>query len=240
MQTRPRNNNPEHIQHQEGKFMKHIKEIVFGMQDGMVSTLGALTGIAIGSESHFVIILAGVAIISVESISMGIGTYTSSRSEKKLMDHVLREEHKEVKDFPKKGSEELHGLFVDDGWSPELAHSMAEEASKNHRLMLQEMMYRELKIIPNGQGQPIVNGLFMFFAYIVGGFIPLSTYFFLPLGNALQMSVGMTLIGLFILGASISKYTKEKWYRTGSHMLFFGGVALIVGYAIGDYAHTLI
>lgn len=225
--------NPTYIHHAEHKNIRNIREIVFGIQDGMVSTLGAVTGIAIGSGELFVVLLSGVSIIAVESISMGIGSYVGSRSEKKLGERMLSEERQEIKDFPAYEKEELKKFFIDDGWSPELAEKMVEEASHKKKLMLREMAYRELHILPDSTGRPVMNGLIMFGAYIVGGLVPLSAYFFLPVTYAILISIVITLCGLFVLGSSIGVVTKEAWYKTGAHMFVFGGAALLVGYSVG-------
>lgn len=230
---------PRYIHHKEGKFLDNIREVVFGMQDGMVSTLGAVTGIAIGSGELFVILLAGIAIIAVESISMGIGSYTSSRSEKKLIERKLDEECEEIINYPDEEKVELEGLFIEDGWSEDMAKMMSKEASKSRKLMLREMAYRELHVSPDLVETPVINGIFMFFAYIVGGIIPLSAYFFIPVTNAVVVSISITLVALFALGSIISRFTNEAWYKTGAHMFFFGGVALLVGYIVGVLSNNL-
>jgi len=231
--------NPGYIHHQNSQIVEKIQEIVFGMQDGMVSTLGAITGIAIGSGQKFIILLAGIAIISVESVSMGIGSYTSSRSQRKLMERMLSEEREEIDTFPREEKEELITLLKNDGWSSDTAKIMAEEAGGNKALMLNEMAYRELHVSPASLEHPVENGIFMFGAYIVGGLIPLSAYFFFQTQQALYISILATLMGLFILGALISKYTKEKWFKTGGHMLLFGSIALVVGYLVGILSQNL-
>jgi len=231
--------NSEYVHHKNGRVLDNIREVVFGVQDGMVSTLGALTGIAVGSGEMFIVLLAGISIISVESISMGIGAYTSSRSEKKLIERMLHEEKEEIHSYPAHEKEELKDLLMSDGWSERLAIPMAEEASHNKELMLREMAYRELRIFPDRVENPAKNGFFMFGSYIVGGSIPLSAYFFLEVNTALMVSIGVTLAGLFLLGTGVGKYTKELWYKTGLHMLAFGGAALVVGYAVGILSHNL-
>lgn len=237
MKTHGTKPNPAYVHHADNGLVDKLREVVFGMQDGMVSTLGAVTGVAVGSGDPFVILLAGVAIISVESISMGIGSYVSSRSQRKLMERMLAEEREEIKTFPKEEHDELIALLREDGWSEGLAREMAKEASGNRRLMLREMAYRELQISPDLLKHPVQNGIFMFVAYIVGGAIPLSAYFFLPAGTAIVVSVCITLAGLFVLGTIVSRYTKETWYKTGGHMFFFGSIALLVGYLVGALSH---
>ena len=92
--------NSDYIHHKDSKILSGIRDIVFGLEDGMVSTLGAITGIAVGSQSHFTVILAGVVIISVESISMGIGSYISNLSEHGVIKRKLYEEQTEIEEFP--------------------------------------------------------------------------------------------------------------------------------------------
>ena len=231
--------NPGFIHHERGGTVQNVREVVFGIQDGMVSTLGAITGIAVGSGQIFVVLLSGIAIIAVESISMGIGSYVSGRSEKKLMERMLNEERQEIRESPKFEEEELRGLFIGDGWSGETADIMVREAAGNKKLMLREMAYRELNISPDMDEHPIRGGIYMFVAYIIGGGIPLLPYFFLPITTATPVSVVVTLVGLFVLGAGIGTYTKETWYKTGLHVLFFGTIALLVGYLVGVLSHTV-
>lgn len=58
-----------------------LREIVFGLEDGMVSTVGVMAGIAGGTQDTFVILLAGIVIVAVESLSMAAGTYLSNKTE---------------------------------------------------------------------------------------------------------------------------------------------------------------
>ncbi len=63
---------------------QYIKTIIFGLQDGLVSTMGVITGIAEGSRDRFIILLSGLIVIAVESLSMASGEYISSKSEIEL------------------------------------------------------------------------------------------------------------------------------------------------------------
>ncbi|MDP3965080.1 MAG: VIT1/CCC1 transporter family protein [bacterium] len=231
--------NPEYIHQQEGSVVENIREVVFGMQDGMVSTLGAITGVAVGSQDHFTVLLAGFAIISVESISMAIGSYTSSLSERDIQQRVLHEERKEIEEYPEEEKEEIVRMFIDDGWPKELAIKMSEAAAKNNELMLREMAYRELKVFPSKISHPFRNGIFMFVSYAIGGLIPLVPYFLLETQNAITVSSVITLIGLFGLGVGVTKYTKQNWLKSGWRMFTLAGVALIVGYLVGFFAKVV-
>jgi vacuolar iron transporter family protein len=231
--------NPDYIHHQNSKIANSIRDIVFGVEDGMVSTLGTITGIAVGSQDHSTVLLAGMVIISVESISMGIGSYISNLSEQDILKRKLYEEKKEIEDFPHEEKKELVDIYIRDGWPKDLATKMAEAASKDKDLMLHEMAHHELNITPNIKKHPWHNGAFMFVAYIIGGVIPLFAYFFLPISTAIKISIGVTLVGLFVLGASTTKYTKGSWMKMGIRVLVLGGIALLVGYLIGKFASII-
>lgn len=232
--------NPDYIHHQDSKIVSAMREIVFGMEDGMVSTLGAITGIAVGSQDQFTVIMAGAVIIAVESISMGMGSFISSSSEKEIIKRKLFEEAEEIKTYPTEEKEELKKLYIEDGWPENLASQMSSVAIKNHDLVLQEMAYRELKISPQDLGKPIKGAFYMFFAYIIGGFIPLLPYVALPMSLAIKISIPLTLFGLFALGAATTRYTKGDWVRKGFYMLVLGGTALTAGYLIGKIASLVV
>lgn len=224
----------DYIHHYQSSFADVLKEIVFGMEDGMVSTLGSITGIAIGSGNISIVLLAGVVIISVEAISMGIGSYVSNVSEEEMHARMIAEEKQELKDFAQAEEEELKEIYIENGWPAELSAQMAQTAAKNGDLFLHEMIVHELKV-PNTESVSAKGAMFMFFAYILGGLVPLSSYFFAPLGTAIPLSIGITLVGLFLLGMATTKFTKAPKAKSGIRMLLMGGAALVIGLLAGVF-----
>lgn len=230
--------NPDYLHHREGGAVNHIEQVIFGLQDGIVSTLGAITGIAIGSNEPYIVLLAGVAIIGVESVSMGVGEYLSSRSGKNISQRVLAEVREELAKYPEEEHNELREFFVRDGWPQEFAAQMVAIAKQRPELAFKEMAYRELNVSLNESERPVRNGMFMFFAYIIGGMIPLLAYFFLPIEAALFVSIPVALVSLFVIGAAVTRLTKQSWLQNGLHMFTFGGIALAIGLAIGVIMRT--
>lgn len=227
------NFNKDFIHHKKSKIADVLKEVVFGMEDGMVSTLGSITGIAVGSGNHATVLLAGTVIIAVESISMGIGSYLSNKSEEELEERKINEEKHELEKFPEEEKSELLRMYIKDGWPEKLAIEMSEIAAKNKDIMLKEMIMRELKISTEQKSISIKGGLFMFFAYVIGGIIPLFFYFILPIKSAMPLSIIITLIGLFALGMGTTKFTKQPLLKSGFRILIMGGIALLVGLLAG-------
>jgi predicted membrane protein (TIGR00267 family) len=233
------NYNSHSLHHQSAAYL-YGREIVFGMQDGMVSALSAITGIAVGSHDHFIILLSGLAIISAGAISMAIGTFTSLSSQKKMEKQMIREEEIEILANAWEEKKELEKHFIHDGWGAFLAETMALSAYYDKKLMLREMAYRELSIVPDKHPKVIKNSIAMFFAWLIGGLFPLSPYFFLTVENGIIYSIGITLFGLFFLGMATSAYTKENWLRAGLKIFILAGLAIVVGYTLGHLADMFI
>ena len=227
--------NPDFIHHQPNTPRSSlIREAIFGLEDGMVSTMGAVTGIAVGTGNYFTVVLSGLVIIAVESISMSVGSYLSSKSEREIDERKLFEERVELRKFPEEEKSELEEMYAKDGWPRPLAGQMSEVASRNKKLFLQEMAYRELKIIPENLEQPLYNGITMGAAYILGGVVPLAPYLIIrSVSFSLPLSIAITLLGLFMLGAMTTKFSKRPWWKAGLEMFLLASAAAGVGYAVG-------
>lgn len=230
--------NPDYLHHSSSLSSSLLREVVFGMEDGMVSTMGAITGIAIGTSDRFVIILAGFVIISVESVSMAVGSYLSNKSEQAMDKRILEEEKEEIEQYPHEEKQELLDMYVRDGWPKKLSEEMAEAASKDQTLMLKEMAYRELNVHPDNNDNPRKNAVYMGISYVLGGAVPIIPYLIFPLAVGIISSVSITLAGLFILGVVTTKFTKRNWLKSGLEMLILASVAAGIGFAIAKLANA--
>jgi vacuolar iron transporter family protein len=230
-------NKKDFIHNNESIISKRIREVVFGVEDGIVSTVGALTGIAIAVSDQSIVIISGLVIIAVESISMGMGSYLSGKSVKETEERKAHEEKLEIKHSIDEEKEELIGMFRRDGWPDNLSKEMAEVASKDKNLMFKEMSYRELYICPEQNKNHISQGLTMFSSYIIGGSISLLAYFLFSMPQAIILSIVFALIGLFLLGVVASRFTKLQWWKIGIRMVLLGSLSVLVGCVIGQLAN---
>src|SRR3990167_2109935 len=81
------------------KILPFLREIVFGLEDGMVSTLGAITGIAGATGNRSLVIISGLVIVAVESLSMAAGTYLSNKSEEQA-DGIINHRRRRISSKP--------------------------------------------------------------------------------------------------------------------------------------------
>lgn len=221
------------------RFVQSLRDVVFGLEDGMVSTLGAITGIAIGSQNHFTVLLSGFVIIAVESISMGIGSYVSNQSNRDRDISQLHEQKKDLVNQMEIEKKDLLAIYQKDGWPNDLAKQMAEVVSQNKKLMLKEKALHELSVLPDQNNSPKITGVFMFFSYTLGGLVALTPYLFLSVKVAMPISIAATLLGLFLVGVFTSIYTKKSWFKSGLKVLLIGTLALGAGILIGELASNL-
>lgn len=219
--------------HHRPAIITSIRELVFGLEDGLVSTLGAVIGIAAGTEQRGVVILSGVVIIAVEALSMAAGSYLSSKSHRQLQEHKIREEREEIETKPEEETEELRVMYRERGFNEEEVGILVRRVTANKELWLEEMMAKELKIGHADLDQPGNGAMVIGLAYIIGGAVPVAPFIFLPILPASILAIAATLIGLFSIGWWKAKVTGAPRLRSGLEMLLISSLAAGLGYVIG-------
>lgn len=217
-----------------------LREIVFGLEDGVVSTLGAVTGIAAGTNNYYVVILAGFVVVFVESLSMAAGTFLSSKSEHEVQQRMLAEEAEEIEEQPEQEKQELVGFYTQRGYTPEEIDILVRRVTSDKKLWLEEMAHKELGIIPEEAHSYVRDALFMGISYILGGFIPLCAYFFLrDISLGITVSIVCSLIALFILGYVKGKLVHINKIRSGLEMMLVSLSAAGLGFVVGRIVSSI-
>lgn len=222
-----------------GKLFASFRHVVFGLEDGIVSTLGALTGIAGGVQQSSIVILSGFVIIFVESLSMAAGTFLSQKSEVEVEEKMLEEEREEIENDPEGERKELEHFYKERGFTPNEVAMMVNRVTQDKELWLEEMAYRELGIVPNKQGAPKMDALFMGLSYIVGGTFPLASYLLFPLHVALPISVLSSVLFLFFIGYVKGHLVSIGRVRSGLEMMLVSLTAAGLGYVVGRIVSSM-
>ncbi len=217
----------------------YLRDITFGIEDGIVSTFGVLLGVAVGAKEERIVLLTGLVVIMVEAISMAVGTFLSARSEKERVEKILAEELQEIRSEPEKERLELISFYTAQGFSTDQATNMADTVMKDEAVILEEMAHHELKVFPDKKENPVKNAVMMWFSYAVGGSIALVGYFLAPLPWSSMLSALICLFGLFLLGTLLSLFSHKLWWRSGLETMALslasGVIGLIVGFAARHY-----
>jgi len=226
--------------HGIGGFQENLRQIVYGGNDGIVTTFAVVAGFA-GAQLEgtaqigmIAVIIFGFANLFADATSMGLGEFLSSRSERDVYNRTRAQEMHLIKTEPENEYEEVVAMLILSDLSESEARSLAKELCKHPELMADFMMSYEFGMPNPDDNDPITNGLYTFFSFIVFGFIPLSPYTLsVPLNHAFQLSVFATALALVCLGLFRWKVTREGLVRCVSETLLVGGVCAFVAYGVG-------
>ncbi len=224
------------IVYEKGKFIRHF---IFGAEDGLISTLGFLSGITGAHLPKITIAVAGIAEVFAAALSMAIGTYLSSKSQTELIKGKIEQEKKQIEKYPKIERKELELIYKNKGFKGKELKKIVNKILSDKNILLNEMITSELGILPGKFEDPIKSALVMFFTFVLLALVPLFPYLILPVSEAIILSIALTVITLFLVGAIKTKVTKRNWFFSALEMLFFGILAAIVTYYIGDFVSTL-
>ncbi|VVB73903.1 VIT family protein [uncultured archaeon] len=210
----------------------NIREIIFGAEDGFVSTLGLVLGMASATNDSKVVIIAGAVYVIAEAFSMAAGTYLSSKAEKQFYQSKMERERWEINHIPAAERQEIRDIYRKRGFKGRMLDGIVSRITSDKRLWLKMMMEEELHIFPSSI-DPARDGAAMFLTSIAAGLVPLLPFVLLPPANSVAVSVALTLAALFLTGALKGRFVAMDWKRSGLEMLVVGALAAAIGYGVG-------
>ena len=211
----------------------NLRAAVFGIDDGLVSNLSLILGVAGASSNTGFILLSGIAGLLAGAFSMAAGEYVSVRSQREMYEHQIGLERAELDEYPDEEAEELALIYAARGMSTADARALAQRTIADPRQALDTLAREELGLNPEELGSPWGAALSSFFAFGVGALVPLAPFLFARGEGALIAAVAMTAVALFGVGSMISLFTGRSAARDGLRMLAIGGGAGAVTYMVG-------
>ncbi|WP_236047034.1 VIT1/CCC1 transporter family protein [Streptacidiphilus fuscans] len=209
-----------------------LRPAVFGAMDGLVSNFALMSGVVGGHASNNVVVLTGLAGLAAGAFSMAAGEYTSVASQRELVQAELEIERRELLRNPEAELAELAQLYVDRGVEPRLAFEVAQQLSADPERALDVHAREELGIDPDDLPSPLVAAVSSFISFGLGALLPLLPY--LLGATSLLPAVVLSVAGLFLCGAVVSKVTARTWWFSGLRQLALGGAAAGVTFLLGQ------
>lgn len=210
-----------------------LRDIVFGMEDSIITTLGIVLGISSSGAPIHGILLAGAAAIVGGLISMAAGEYIATKSQVEMLQREVQEERDKLRANRARELKELERSYERHGFSKAEARLLVREFSRHKKLLLRTLLAEELGILPERFENPVRNATVMGVAYIVGGLIPMLPFFVSAGEGSMLFSIALSVAALFLVGAWKTTVTKRDWLRSGLEMLAVGVLAAVAGYAVG-------
>jgi VIT1/CCC1 family predicted Fe2+/Mn2+ transporter len=213
-----------------------LRPAVFGAMDGLVSNFALIAGVAGGGLSPKQIVVTGLAGLAAGAFSMAAGEYTSVASQTELVRAEIETERRELARRPEAEEAELAGLYRKRGLSPDLAAQVAKQLSADPELAWRIHAREELGVDPDDLPSARVAAGSSFAAFAVGAMLPLLPY--LVGATTLLISLIVSVVGLFLAGAMVSRFTNRSALYSGGRQLLLGAVAAGVTYAVGALFHV--
>lgn len=211
-----------------------LRAAVLGANDGLVSNLSLVMGVAGASLDGRTVLITGIAGLLAGAISMALGEWLSVQSSRELYSHQIAVEESEIAANPAEEAEELALIYEARGLQRDQAHQLASQILSNPDSALQTLAREELGIDPEELGGSAWEAaLTSFVLFAIGAIVPVIAFTFLTGMTAVAVSIAFSTVGLFILGAVITLFTGRGVVYSGMRMVIFGLIAAAVTFGIG-------
>ena len=229
------------IERKASALLGEIREVVFGAQDGLVSTLAVVATVAGASGQAFPVVVAGIATALAGVFSMAAGEYIGSKSQREIYDAQIESEREEVEDRPGEAEAEVAHMLAEEGLGDEDAARVAAIMARHPDVLLRTMVSKELGIqVEDEHGSALQGALLMGLAFGLGSSVPILPFLLVPIGSALPIAAVATGVVLFGIGVVKSRWTRRSPIASGLEVLALAAVAGIAGYLFGTVLPQLL
>lgn len=216
-----------------------FREVVFGLEDSLVSTLGSVTGIAAGTGNKYVVLLAGTVYVVVEAMSMVAGSFLSSRTQKEVEKHEILAEKLRLEQKPWERSGELNSFLSQKGMSEVEKSELVRIITKHTTWMMEEIAIHKLGIPVKSGEKPFINSIYMGISYVLGGMIPILPYTFLSMPFAMPASIGFTIFATACMGVLKAKVGGTSVLKNVIEVAGISSIVTLIGYLLGQFLSRL-
>jgi VIT1/CCC1 family predicted Fe2+/Mn2+ transporter len=210
-----------------------LRAAIFGVEDGLVSNLSLVMGVAGADPGRHIVLLSGIAGLLAGSFSMAAGEYLSMSAQRELFERQIGLEREELRENPEEEQEELALIYQAKGVPVGDARAIASRIVSDPRVALDTLAREELGLNPDELGSPWAAALSSFVLFAVGALLPLLPYFFGGGAAAVIVSAALAGLGLLVVGVSITLFTGRNPVISALRMLGIGAGAAIVTFIVG-------
>jgi vacuolar iron transporter family protein len=213
-----------------------LRNIVYGFNDGLTANFGLVAGVvgASATTAHDVVIVAGVAGLIADALSMGSSGYLAAKSEQEVYEHEVAMERDEIALMPEVERDELALIYEAKGMDAETARTIATQVMADPERMLAEHKQEELGI-GEPHMSPLREGWVTGTATAVGALIPVFPFLIWEGTTAIAVSFVVSMLSHWLVGAARTVFTGRSVFRSGLDMFVVGLGVAIAGYFAGEW-----
>ena len=211
-----------------------LRAAVLGSSDGLTSNLSLVMGVAGAALQPHQVLLTGLAGMLAGARSMAIGEWLSVQSARELYGRQIGVEREELEQRPEEEREELSLIYQAKGLEPAAADDLARRIIADPASALDTLAREELGIDPNELGGSAWEAaIASFFLFAVGAIIPVIPFIFLSGLVAVGASIGLSIVGLFTIGAGITLTTGAPLWKASGRQIVMGVAAALITFGLG-------
>ena len=211
----------------------YLRSIVYGFNDGLTANFGLVAGVIGADVAPHIVIVTGAAGALADALSMGSSGYLAAKSEAEVTERQVALERDEIRLMPDLEEEELALIYEAKGLAPARARETAHALMRDPQRALATKVQEELGIHAPAVS-PLGDGLVTGTATAFGAFIPLAPFLVMDPASAIWMSLTVSMIAHFGVGAARSVFTGRGIWASGRDMFLVGFGVAAIGYVIGD------
>jgi VIT1/CCC1 family predicted Fe2+/Mn2+ transporter len=232
--TTPRSTTPlPREQHPHGG--DWLRAIVFGLNDGLVTTLVFIMVVSNVATGHLLLIAVGEVLAG--GISMALGGYLSADTAVNIRDFRIAVERDEIRNEPEEERAELRAIYQRKGFRGGLLDRVVDHLTADEERWLRAMMADEHGLVEEQQRSPIIDGALVGFAFVAGGIVPIIPIF-ADLSHPQFWAYGLTALTALGFGAMKARYTLKGPLRSGLEFLGIVTAGTLAGVALGMLLHA--
>src|SRR2546426_1552606 len=191
-----------------------VREVIFGLNDGIISIVGFLAGFTTSGADLRTIIVGGLAAAGAGAIAMGMGAYVSSKSQRAFFEAEIARERWEIENMPDHERQEIREIYQRLGFTPEEIDMIVRRVTSNPDLWLHFMSREELGLTEETFDSPLRVGAVTGLAFLVGAMLLLVPYAFHPGPRGGFLAAGLVaVVTLLVTGAVKTWLTREPPLR---------------------------
>jgi len=211
-----------------------LRAAVLGANDGLVSNLSLVMGVAGAQMSGNDILVTGLAGLLAGAGSMALGEWLSVQSSRELYERQMAVESQELQDAPEEEAEELALIYQAKGIPETEARALADRLMSQPATALDTLAREELGINPEdlgGSAWQAAGTSFLLFA--IGAIVPVAPFALASGAFAVRASIVGSGVMLFVLGAGVTLLTGRGVFRSGMRQVLVGLAAAALTFGMG-------
>jgi len=210
-----------------------IREVVFGTQDGLISTLGFVAGLHGAVADNWLVLLGGLVQMVAGAFSMAAGAYLAAQAERQVVQRAVQAETERFEEMPYLAQEALLGALEEEGLARDKAYRIVKLFTDERHAFLKTFREKVLGVGSMKGPLPLWAATLMGVSFAAGSLVPLIPYFVLAGYTALWVAIGATSLALFGIGAAKAALAEASWWRSGAEFFLVAMGAAGIGYLVG-------